>query len=424
MNKIFLIACFLIPFENFFFAPSSGWAAIAPLLFFAYTLLNFKQAIKVLGRNCYLLLMLIWGTIVTLINYFFIDINIGNLIGTMISIGLGLSFYLALEIYFSRNNDLNKIVDVLTIAYGISIVVGLIQFVAIKTGNTSLINIISVLEKRSYIFNGRVQFTFTEPSFIGMHVYGILLPVYMLTKNRKMRNLMFVYVVLAIVMGCGVRIITDTAVFLLIFFFIKLDLKKIKNMIALFGVIIISILGSVYIYNTNYRVRSIVKVGVYADGSLASRWFRINASIKGYNHKKLNALFGYGYGNALIPLQDGHAEAKSEYKHWNTREIDSLIDSEFSSDSVAYCLYIRIISEFGLVLFWIIAFYLIKYWKYLLNSNMKIIFFMILYLYLQFDSYAFYSIWILLYILRKNKKMKVSENKGKCVTKELILQKE
>ena len=39
---IFYIAIFLLPFENFFFAPSSGWATITPIILAIYILLNLR----------------------------------------------------------------------------------------------------------------------------------------------------------------------------------------------------------------------------------------------------------------------------------------------------------------------------------------------------------------------------------------------
>ena len=37
---IFLIGIFLLPFENFFFAPSFGWATVTPIIFAIYILFN------------------------------------------------------------------------------------------------------------------------------------------------------------------------------------------------------------------------------------------------------------------------------------------------------------------------------------------------------------------------------------------------
>ena len=37
-NVIFEIAIALLPFENFFFAPSSGWATITPIILALYIL--------------------------------------------------------------------------------------------------------------------------------------------------------------------------------------------------------------------------------------------------------------------------------------------------------------------------------------------------------------------------------------------------
>ena len=39
---VFKLGVVMLPFENFFFAPSSGWATITPVILFIYMLLNYK----------------------------------------------------------------------------------------------------------------------------------------------------------------------------------------------------------------------------------------------------------------------------------------------------------------------------------------------------------------------------------------------
>ena len=49
LNILFKLAVFLIPFDNLFFAPSTGWATISPILFFIYVFFNIKYLGRVLS---------------------------------------------------------------------------------------------------------------------------------------------------------------------------------------------------------------------------------------------------------------------------------------------------------------------------------------------------------------------------------------
>lgn len=404
MDKLFLIACFLIPFENFWFAPSSGWATIAPIIFFVYVMLNFKYAIRSLEKNSFLMVILIYGLLVTLVNYLFMEAEIANLIDTLISVVLGMTFYIALDIYFvQKRKKISSIVFCLVFAYSLAILMGVIEFFAFRLHLTDILNLIVSSQKRSYLVNGRVQFTFTEPSFIGMHIYGVLLPVYIFSKDKRIRNIMILFVISAILIGSGIRIIVDTIAFLGINFIYKMEFKKVKNIIILLFILISTVIGGMYIYNSNYRFRVIVNRGIYADGSFASRWFRINASLKGYKIDKMHSLVGYGYGNAIIPLRKGIPDAKKEYKNSYMREVRELSDSAYNSDSVAYCLYIRLVSELGFLFYIGVILFFIKYWKYITDTNVRSYFFIVCYLYIQFDSYAFYALWILILLMKNGR---------------------
>ena len=129
----------------------------------------------------------------------------------------------------------------------------------------------------------------------------------------------------------------------------------------------------------------------------------------------LNAFFGYGLGNSLIPLRSGYDDAMSEYKSTYLKEMLELSAPDFNNDSVSYCLYIRFISEFGIILLFALFIYIKKLVK---NSQFKYkweLLFITLYLYVQFESYAFYSLWLLIAILKftskieNNKKVLISE---------------
>ena len=388
---IFLIGVFLLPFENFIFAPSAGWATLTPIIFAVYILMNFKSKIKISKKSGYFLIGLI---IFNLIAYLSVGINLKNVINAMISIGLGFVSLISMYIYYNKNKNLDKIIRIISISYIITLIIGLIEFCTIKFNINVFYDFFKIIFKRNYMRNKRVQFFFTEPSFIGMHMFGILLPLYLFTNRKKILNLIIVYVVAALYFECGVRIILDVIAVATIFMLYTIIRKK--NFILLFVMAIILILSFITGYKTNYRIRKIIDDGIYSDGSLASRYFRIQASIYGYINDFPQVLIGYGVGNSLKPLRSGYDNAIEKYKSSYVRETEQLADPEFSDDSVSYCLYIRFISEFGLIAFLIVLYYIIKVtkessfkykWPYLLT---------VMYIYIQFESYAFYAIWIYL----------------------------
>ncbi len=145
------------------------------------------------------------------------------------------------------------------------------------------------------------------------------------------------------------------------------------------------------------RVRDILEGGIYANQSFSMRWFRINACIKGFASRPWEGLFGVGIGNISQVLYRGFDAAFEEYKNDWTAEIEYLRNAKQISE--LYCLPMRIVVEFGAVLLMAgLIFLVYKCWK------MRIDYFVILmtlWLYVQFDSYAFYSMWMVLYLLER-----------------------
>mgnify|MGYP004474403877 CR=1 FL=1 len=420
MNQIFYFACFLLPFENLFFAPSAGWGALTPIVFAFYVLINFKYLNKVVNRYKKIIVVALIGIVITLINMIFINnkeivLAVTRMANTIIILGLGFVNLFAFDIYINqKHGSIKKIEKILIITYTISLFVGVLQFFALKFNISIIRQLDLILSKRSYLPYNRVQFTFTEPSFIGMHLFGILLPIYIYGNNKKIRNLIIVFSVLSVVFGSGVRILLDIAVVVGVLILQKLDMRKAKNIIIVFGSILILIIGGRYVYSNNYRVQQIVKDGVYADGSFASRWFRVNASIKGYQKDWTHALLGYGYGQEIYPLKQGYNEAAIEYKNAYIVEVQQLRNAETTAEeSTSYCFYIRIVSEMGLIIFVILVCWFVKEWLKIKDGMWRALLTIVVYLLLQFESYAFYTIWLVMALLiryKREKTEKISRN--------------
>lgn len=407
MDIIFIIGLFLLPFENLIIAPSSGWATLTPIIFFLYVVVNLKEAFKSIYKFKIIFIFIIGAILISLINYIFVGIEFINFINALISLVLGVTNLLSFDIFFRKNNyKINKYIKFLLIAYSISLIVGWIQFCAIKFDINFIKEFFMAIEKRSYITNNRVQFTFTEPSFIGMHLFGVLLLMYIYTKDKRIPILILLFAISSIIFSCGIRILLDIMICSILFLILNSSGKT--RIISLSCIILVASIGLPILYNNNYRVKIIIDKGVYADGSFASRYFRINSSVKGYI-KDNRLLIGYGLGNSLIPIRNGYQEAMEEYKSTYLKEMNELADENYTNDSVSYCLYTRIISEFGLV--YLIAFigYLYHISRKVQNKFLRNYIFILLYLYVQFESYAFYTIW--LYIVMANIDMQRIKNK-------------
>jgi len=401
---IFQIAIALLPFENFFFAPSFGWATITPIIFAIYLLFNFKLLIKEFIKFKNVVIFFIIGMILSVINYIFVGVHVTNVINAIITLGLGFVSLFSFDIYYNKNKDIKNIIKILIISYIIPILIGIVQFIAINYDIKPIYDFFDFIFKRNYLVYDRVQYFFTEPSFIGMHIFGILLPIYLISKNKKILYLIIAFCISAFIFGSGVRILLDICVvgIILLFGYLVRNKKyKYILIIPIVGIGAISVL-----YNSNYRVRKIVDKGIYADGSLASRYFRIQSSVYGYMKKPANLILGYGLGNSFIPLSDGYDDAIVSYKSDYKDEVKKLSNPNLVEDSVSYCLYIRFISEFGLILFVIACGYILKITK---DSTFKYKYsylLITLYLYLQFESYAFYAMWIFILVMLYTKKEK------------------
>lgn len=383
MDKLILIGFFLMPFENFIFAPSYGWATITPIIFFLYIIMNFKLLYKSICRYSGAVILLLTGIGINIFNaLLFSPLNPGmyflRAINAIISYGMGLVSLYAFDIYFlQKNNNIQKVEKIIIFSYYIA------------------------------LFFGVVQFFFTEPSFIGMHLFGILLPVYLLGKNTKIRNLIFVFSAFSVIFGCGVKIILDIIIALAIIILYSINFRKARSVFTVIVLALILTASFSYVYHSSSRaserLQKIIHEGVYADGSLASRWFRINASVEGYKTDLVHAAFGYGMGNSSLALEKGYQKAKSQYTNSFDKEVNDLEFATLNSnDNTTHCMYTRLITEYGFIIFSGMIFYWLKMYQSIKDKKWKAFFMIMVYLYMQFDAYGFYTYWLFFIIYKKH----------------------
>ncbi len=403
---VFLFATFMIPFDNLFFAPSAGWATISPILFFVYIMMNIKKL--EFNKNSLLLFVLV--CIVSCINYLFYSPNASSIFDALSTIILGFSFYYSLDIYFiKKQNSAKSFLKVLFFGYLISLFYGVISLF----GNQTINSIMSFLEKREY---DRLQFTFTEPSFISMHLFGVIVPILIIFKDNKkfykrFLLLLLMFLIVSIFGGKSMRFVIDFIAFIILYIsykFFKSKLSPLKKITIVSSTIVLMIIAFNIVMNIP-RINSIVSNGIYSDSSMASRWFRINALLYGLKHNYFSMMAGYGFGNTFKPFNYGYDYALSQYTNSYMYEVNQLKNT---TETSFFRGHLRIIADFGFI------FYLLLFFKvFNLRKNNLMFFFLIVYLYIQFDSYAFYTFWLYLFYnnyltLLRRKKYENFDNYG------------
>lgn len=170
------------------------WSPISPILFFCYVCLNWRLLHT--AARPYLGFMLFPITVLLPLSAFAWSTYHFRLI-TTITTALGilgfLSCLLSLHIAFSiKKLSTSFAASIIGAAYWVAFVVGVIEFLALRLDIHSLRSYFAHLMLRPY---NRPQFLFAEPSYIGMHVFGVLLPTYWMTKNKRLRTLVFTFII-------------------------------------------------------------------------------------------------------------------------------------------------------------------------------------------------------------------------------------
>ena len=210
---------------------------------------------------------------------------------------------------------------ILIASYWFSFGVGVVQWLSILLHVKPLIDYFAHLMYRQYINEssvwggGRPQFLFAEPSYIGMHLFGVLLPLMWLMRGRdriyakRLRNLIVVYAIGAVLMQAGTRIVLDSVVALLIAIIVHnswCDKKqRVRGIAQLLGAVMLGLLGVL----ADSRLSSIAENGAEGDGSFFARIYQSLDPICGLLAHPWTVLTGYGAGNIINAVWAGAQHA-------------------------------------------------------------------------------------------------------------------
>lgn len=395
MDRLFLIGVALLPFESFFFAPSAGWAALSPLVFFAYAVLqrdllgiSFKRYFSIF------IIFLLCAAISCLDYLLFGNLYLDNVVDTFGTAVLGLTCLYSFDIYINiKRNSVSRLAKVMLCAYAVALAVGVVELVAARFGIGPLQGLFELIMKRNYL--PRIQFMFTEPSFTTMHLFGVLLPFYLVTRNRRFLWLIAGFIGITLLSASSLRLLVDAIVVLALVAVNYADWKKAKTYFLAIAMPALLIAAVAIGMQINPRFASFVENGFDSDPSYASRMFRVEASVDGLLEEPLGALTGYGAGNAWVPLKIGYDEAFSHYDNAYTHEVLALGKPDSRPTSI-FCFYLRFVGEYGVVLMAAVVAAFLKLNRWVSNKDWRLLLIVCAYLYFQFDGYGFYAIWIVL----------------------------
>ena len=394
-DPLFLLGVLLIPLENFWFAPSRGWATIAPLAFLAYCLLNLPRLGESLRnlRPVLLAAAAIFG--LGSLNFLRYPPDPGILLDVSRALALGLSFLLALDLYFRvRRRDPGPVLRLLTWSYGLSLLVGLLQWAAIAWSWDGVLEFFEQIQKRSTLtrddpqLRPRVQFTFTEPSFLSMHLFGVMLPLLILFRGRReCRGLWLCLIgigMTAVLARSSLRLQLDALLIGVLAVLTCFSFRSRRNALLTVAAAVVGVAVLAVGLRDNVRVQRLLESGVYGDESIASRYFRFNASMHGHAEDPLGLVTGHGLSNVWVPFRRGYAAAEAEYRSDYRKEVDALATR---NPTALLSMPLRLLNEVGLL-------GCLALLGLLFRRRHLLLFGVTLYVYLFFDSYAFYTAWL------------------------------
>lgn len=378
------------------------WTPIAPAFLILYALCNPRLSLRPIRQYLGFFLFLPLLVVVSLFGWLTIGFHGIYVFQTMCALLSGLACLVSLDVAFRlKRLDWNKAVTIVVVVYWIAFAVGVLQWLDARLGITPVTRLFQHLMERNYVPR-KPQFLFAEPSYIGMHIFGILLPLFWLTRRKSLAVLTLVFAFGSACMGVGVRILIDTMIALLLWAMVEIRWDRARNVIAaLAGVGVIGVGGTLTLLH-NARVQSLLQHGLMqGDFSTLARIFRSLAPMLAGLHDPVHLIFGFGMGNIKDAMLQGYDAARAVITAQGGNpdgngEIRLIADTDNSTYYFTMNAYVSFITEFGIVMLVAFLILLLAHVTCSHAWNKTTICWLILlcYLYIQFEGYAFYALWL------------------------------
>ncbi|MBW3078101.1 hypothetical protein [Bifidobacterium simiiventris] len=412
-DLLLYLAVIMLPVDGTVVGPYAPfWTPISPWLFLAYAVANWRDLPRVYRRFREWMLLPAVLVVLSAPGWATFAFHPVPALTSLMAVVCALACLASLDIALRcKRLPWQGLLRALIAAYWFAFAVGVVQWLGIRLHLGSVKSYFTHLMAREYITStshwggGRPQFLFAEPSYIGMHLFGVLLPLLWVIRSRdsiyrkRLRDLIVVFAAGSVVMGAGVRIILDSLVALIVVIVERVHWRqrsqRNRGIAALAGTML---LGAVSIA-LNSRLNSIAANGMDGDGSFYGRIWQSLGPICGLLRHPLYILTGYGAGSIADAT---HAGARDAVRllgslHLNTASPVAWYRSMTADSIWTMSAYTSFLTEYGLVglalvmglLAWRIT--ARRMW----TKTVICWFVLVAYLYVQFEGYAFYAIPLL-----------------------------
>lgn len=288
------------------------WTPISPWLFALYAVVNWRCLRDTARRFLPFFLFPLLPVVTSIYGWQSFGVHTGTAAKSFIALLLGLACLASLDIAIRiKRLPVRTLLTTLFAAYVVAFLIGILQYMALKQH-------MNWQPVRAYFWNAlyryyvsiRPQFMFAEPSYIGMHLFGILLPVFWLTHDRRIGTLIPVFAIGAIAMGSGTRIVLDSVVAAFLWLAASVNFRSGKATVGFVAMLSIIASGGLGALVLNPRLNSLATKGLLAgDGSMSARIFHMLAPMWSWKHDRDHLLFGWGAGNISNAVRTGYGRS-------------------------------------------------------------------------------------------------------------------
>lgn len=394
------------------------WTPISPWLFMLYAVLNWRLLPQVYRRFRMFFLFPAVLVALSLVGWLTVAFHPLPVAWSLLGVCGALACLTSLEITVHiKRLDWRPMIHLLIAAYWVAFAVGVVQFLAIKLGIGPVQWLFGHIMSREYISassqwgGSRPQFLFAEPSYIGMHLYGVLLPLMWLMRGRdrvyvaRLRDLIIVFALGGILMHAGVRIIIDTGVALVVAIVEATDFKNKAQARRAWSLFAALCVAGTAVMLANARVRSILAQGpVAGDESASARLSQSLTPLIALVQHPLNLFTGFGAGNIAEASRLG---TTTSYALLNgpDAEIPWWVWKNWTPNNViTMSAYSSFLTEYGIIgftaLVWLVIRHVARHHAW--NKTTVCWLALTAYLYIQFEGYAFYALPLFIWSLEMN----------------------
>lgn len=417
MEFFMYAAAFLFCIDDSPFMFGSGYKPISVLLIIVYLLFQLPKLFRLRYRR---IEFFIFAFLVVCLLISFVQVTMNHyqfvgLINASETLGSGFACYLAFKLFVNEcdgdDTKFTKLFLWMIRGYSIAVAVGFLEFLYVYGAPSGFLSSIIhfFVERAGYISDGRIHFSFSEPSFISLHTNLLLLPAVVILKNKglltRYHKMIVVLFFILSLFSLSIRFYLDILVFIVAYLFLTSNSRiffKRMFVLLLSCAAVIVLTNMIFVQNIFglnsyhfYRMANMIENPGSA-GNDTSTMIRATYTRIGFESFMDHPLIGYGLGNYHYAYV-AHFNSINPADLQKAQELSNAVDDY---NLHTYDMFARLASEMGLL--GIAAFLLTLYFALSLRGGnfSKLMIFLVVYSQLQFDSLSLIQLYLWIALLQ------------------------